>query len=81
MLITTTHNGKKTIYQVCNSIQDTGERVPQSIACFDDLYTAAVVMRYLQGCNLTDVEQIHATEALKKAAATTNHSADSRQKG
>lgn len=81
MLITTTHNGKKTIYQVCNSIQDTGERVPQSIACFDDLYTAAVVMRYLQGCNITDVEQIHATEALKKAAARTNHSTDSHQKG
>lgn len=80
MLIKTLHNGKKTIYQVCNSIQDTGAREPQSIACFDDLYTAAVVMRYLQGCSMSDVEQIHATEAMKKAAAKTYHSADSRQK-
>ena len=81
MLVSRTHNVKKTIYQVCNSIQETGEKEPHCIACFDDLYTAAVVMRYLQGCSLTDVEQIHATEAMKKTAARTNHSADSRQKG
>ena len=81
MLISRTHNGKKTIYQVCNSIQETGAKEAQCIACFEDLYTAAVVMRYLQGCNMSDVEQIHATEALKKAAVRTNHSADSRQKG
>lgn len=81
MFVRSIHNGKKMIYQVCNSKEETGERIADTIACFDTLESAAVVLRYLQGCTMDKAEKVTALEALKKAAATTNHSADSRQKG
>ncbi len=60
------------VYDVCNSITDTGAERPDSIARFDTLELATVVMRYMRGDSLTDTDEYRAKEALKKAAAPTD---------
>ena len=65
-------HGHETIYQLCNSIADTGATQPDEIARFDTLELATVVMRYMKGDSLTDTDEYRAKEALKKAAAPTD---------
>lgn len=60
------------VYDVCNSIADTGAERPDSIARFDTLELATVVMRYMRGDSLSDTDEYRAKEALKKAAAPTD---------
>jgi len=81
MIIRRTTRNKKHVYEVCNSVQDTGRAEPETIAEFETLEQATAVMRLLRGDHMSATDEITATQAIKKAAATTNHSADSRQKG
>lgn len=55
------------VYDVCNSIADTGTIRPASIARFDTLETATAVMRYLRGDVLNEADTLQAREAIKKA--------------
>lgn len=66
--------GKKRhdVYDVCNSIADTGASRPESIARFDTLKTATAVMRYMRGDSLSDDDTAAAKEALKKVATPTD---------
>ena len=59
------------VYDVCNGIADTGAERPDSIARFDTLELATVVMRYMRGDHLDERDEYRAKEALKKAAAPT----------
>ena len=43
-----------------------------NIAWFSDLYTAAIVLRYLRGADLTKTEHEHAVEALQAFDAKGN---------
>lgn len=65
----TTGTGKRrhNVYDVCNSISDTGAARPESIARFDSLEAAIIVMRYMQGDCLSDDDTQTAREAIKKA--------------
>jgi hypothetical protein len=58
---------RKTIYAICNSIADTGERHTYEIASFDKLETAVIVLRYMRGDSLSEADTAAAKEALKKA--------------
>ena len=71
---TTVGAGKRRhdVYDVCNSIADTGAERPDSIARFETLELATVVMRYMRGDSLSDTDVYRAKEALKKAAAPTD---------
>lgn len=60
------------VYDVCNSIADTGAERPESIARFDTLELATVVMRYMRGDSLSDDDTAAAKEALKKVATPTD---------
>lgn len=57
-------------YSVCADALETGDK-PAEIAQFKTLELAAVVMRYLRGDSLSDVEEYRAKEALKKVDAPT----------
>lgn len=59
------------VYDVCNSIADTGADRPESIARFDTLELATVVMRYIRGDSLSEADEYRAKEAIKKASAPT----------
>ena len=55
------------VYDVCNSIADTGAERPDSIARFDTLEMAVIVMRYMNGDELSEADTYRAKEAIKKA--------------
>lgn len=69
MIIRRTVRNKQHIYQVCNSIQDTGTKEPETIAEFDTLEKATAVMRLWRGDNMSASDEIIATQAIKKTAA------------
>lgn len=69
MIIRRTVRNKQHIYQVCNSIQDTGEKAPETIAEFETLEQATAVLRLLRGDNMSAADEITATQAIKKTAA------------
>ena len=46
------------VYDVCNSIADTGAERPDSIARFDTLELATVVMRYMRGDTLDETQTV-----------------------
>ena len=65
-------HGHTTIYRLCNSIADTGAERPDEIARFDKLETAVVVLRYMNGDELSEADTYRAQEAIKKADAPTD---------
>ena len=65
-------HGHETIYQLCNSIADTGVAQPDEIARFKTLELATVVMRYMRGDSLSEADEYRAKEALKKADTPTD---------
>ena len=67
-------HGKTTIYTLCNSIADTGAERPDEIARFDKLETAVIVLRYMNGDELSEADTYRAKEAIKKADAPTDES-------
>ena len=58
---------RKTIYAICNSIADTGESRTDEIARFDTLEMAVIVLRYINGDELSEADTYRAKEAIKKA--------------
>ena len=58
---------QRDVYDVCNSIADTGAPRPESIARFDSLEAATIVMRYMRGDSLSEADTVQAREAIKKA--------------
>ena len=60
-------HGRKTIYTICNSIADTGADRTEEIARFDTLEMAVIVMRYMNGDELSEADTYRAKEAIKKA--------------
>lgn len=58
---------RKTIYTICNSIADTGTDRTDEIARFDTLETAVIVLRYMNGDELSEADTYRAKEAIKKA--------------
>ena len=58
---------RRDVYDVCNSIADTGADCPESIARFDTLEMAVIVMRYMNGDELSEADTYRAKEAIKKA--------------
>ena len=62
-------HGHETIYQLCNSIADTGATQPDEIARFDTLDVATAVLRYMRGDSLSEADEYRAKEAIKKADA------------
>lgn len=69
------------IYVICNTPAETGEDKAKELARFDSMELAVIVLRYMNGYSLSETDEYRAKEAIKKAAATSNHSADSHQKG
>ena len=72
---------RRTVYDICNSIADAGKEYNPSLARFDTLELATVVMRYMRGDSLSEADEIRAKEALKKVDAPTveskrDHKAD-----
>lgn len=70
MIIDAAHIGahsKRTVYRICADVSETGDRLREIVA-FDDLDTAALVLRYMNGGDMTTAEQIQALESIKKAA-------------
>lgn len=55
------------VYDVCNSIADTGADRTDEIARFDTLEMAVIVMRYMNGDELSEADTYRAKEAIKKA--------------
>lgn len=62
------------VYGVCSTPAENGSGYLSEIVRFDDLETAATVLRYLAGAELTEADRIRAQEAMKKAAAPTDQS-------
>ena len=60
---------QRDVYDVCNSIADTGAPRPESIVRFDTLELATIVMRYMRGDSLSEADTLQAREAIKKADA------------
>lgn len=58
---------RKTIYTLCNSIADTGADRTEEIARFDTLEMAVIVLRYINGDELSEADTYRAKEAIKKA--------------
>ena len=71
-------HGHETIYQLCNSIADTGATQPDEIARFKTLELATVVMRYMRGDSLSETDEYRAKEAIKKADAPADQSKGTR---
>lgn len=69
------------IFAICNTPAETGEDTATELVRFDSMELAVFVLRYMNGYSLSDTDEYRAKEAIKKAAATSNHSADSHQKG
>lgn len=58
---------RRNVYDLCNSLADTGADRTESIARFDTLETAVIVMRYMNGDDLSEADEYRAKEAIKKA--------------
>lgn len=71
MIIQQISYGKNFKYKVCNSIQDTGAKDPDTIVAVENLTEATAVLKYLRGDEIpVDVAEI-ALNAIKKADAHT----------
>ena len=67
-----TGKNRHAVYDLCNSIADTGEQHPDRIARFTTLEAAAAVLRYLQGVDDMSVKEIELAEnEIRKTAAPT----------
>lgn len=60
-------------YAVCADATETGDR-PQEIARFDTLEEAAIVLRYMNGGQISEDDEQRAKEAIKKVDAPTDQS-------
>lgn len=67
------------VYAIVNTPAESGDRYGSELARFDDLETAATVLRYMNGGELSEADTIRAQEAMKKAAAPTDQSRCNRE--
>lgn len=67
MIIKKDYNNKPLIYSLCNVIVDTGTKYNDRIAAFPTLETAALVLRYMKGVNMSDGDTERAKTALIEA--------------
>lgn len=58
---------EKTVFAICNSIQDTGKEYVDKIAEFRSLEIATIVFRYMNGYNISEVDERRAKRALRLA--------------
>ena len=54
------------VYAVSADIKETGANRPHTIAEFDDLETAVIVMKFMRGDRMTEEDQRYAKEALRR---------------
>ena len=60
-------HGRKIIYTVCSTPAENGADRTEEIARFDTLEMAVIVLRYINGDELSEADTYRAKEAIKKA--------------
>ena len=71
--------GKKTVYAVCTEPAENGDKTPHTIARFNTLETASIVLKYLHGDKMSETDTNAAKAAIKKADAPTDESKRTRK--
>ena len=63
-------NNRHVSYNICNSVEESGSDSPDVIISLNTLELAVIVLRYMRGDTLNELDQNIAKEALRKAERT-----------
>lgn len=61
-----TGKNRRNVYGICADVTETGDHL-REIVRFDQLDTAALVLRYMNGGDMTTEDQLHVLELIKAA--------------